>query len=131
MPLDPKAQETKNWLEIAKKDLEADHQLLSKDEFSAQVCFFAQQAAEKAIKGFLVWQQLRFKKEHDIRYLGNIALQKDNSLQSVIDEAATLSPFAVTFRYPGESVDPSVEDAKEALAIARKVLDAVIARLSF
>jgi HEPN domain-containing protein len=130
MSLSGKDQETKHWLEIAKSDLGASKKLLEADEgFSAQAAFFAQQAAEKAIKGFLVWHQERFKKEHDIRYLVNLALKKDPTLKSKIDEATTLNPFAVTFRYPGEEEELSIKDVLQAIAIAKDLYEEILLRL--
>lgn len=129
MSLSEKDKETKQWLEIAKLDLAAGRALSGNDDFSSQAAFFAQQAAEKAIKGFLVWHQERFRKDHDIRYLGTLVLQKDNTLQEELDEATTLNPFAVTFRYPGEAEWPSTDDANDALNIAEKLLIEILSRL--
>lgn len=129
MPLDPKSQEVKEWLEIAKKDLEAGKVLADNPNFSAQASFFAQQAAEKSLKAFLIWHQERFKKEHDIRYLGDLVRQKDSTFEDRIAEAVSLNPFAVTIRYPGFSEEPTAEEAKEALKIADNLYQAVLSRL--
>ena len=129
MLLSEKDRETKSWLGIAKSDLGAGQSLCTHETFSTQAAFFAQQAAEKVIKGFLVWHQVRFKKDHDIRYLGNLALEKDGALREVIDEAVALNPFAVTFRYPGEDVGLSIDDASEALKIAEKLFDEILTKL--
>jgi HEPN domain-containing protein len=129
MQLSEKDKETRNWLEIAKRDLEAGRKLVSTPDLSAQASFFSQQAAEKALKGFLLWHQERFKKDHDLRYLGGLALKKDPTLTTVIDEATLLNPYAVTFRYPGEEVGPTQEDAEDALKIAEKLFNEILLRL--
>lgn len=130
MQLNEKDRETKRWLEIAKTDLGAGKSLAGNTEdYSSQSAFFAQQAAEKTIKGFLVWHQERFKKDHDIRYLGDLALKYDLSLKKVIEEATSLNPFAVTFRYPGEPEELSAEDVEEALKIAETLFNEILARL--
>jgi HEPN domain-containing protein len=121
MLLSEKDKETKNWLEIAKRDLEAGRKLASTANLSSQASFFSQQAAEKALKGFLFWHQERFKKDHDLRYLGDLALRKDSTLSAVISEATMLNPYAVTFRYPGDEVGPTQEEAEEALNIAERL----------
>jgi hypothetical protein len=77
----------------------------------------------------LVWHQTRFNKEHDLRYLGNLAIQRDSTLQGAIDEAAELNPFAVTFRYPGELDAPTAEDASNALDTAQRLYDEILRRL--
>ena len=50
-------------------------------------------------------------------------------LAPVADEAAPLTEYAWMFRYPGEAADPDRADAEAALAAARSVYDAVLARL--
>ena len=43
--------------------------------------------------------------------------------------AERLTPFAWIFRYPGDVEEPPVEEVAEALALAREVYDAVLARV--
>ena len=132
MPPDVKTKRTKEWMELAKSDLASGrHQLTAVEPFTRQAGFQAPQSAEKALKGFLVWHQLRFfSKQHDLRYLGDLALQKDQSLKAAVDDAASLHPYAVTIRYPGYSdADPSVKEAEEALGIAERLFNEVLARL--
>lgn len=129
MPLDPKSRETQSWLKIAKLDLEAVKNLLTQPQLSAQASFHAQQSAEKALKAFLVWHQVRFQKEHDIRYLGDLALPKDSSLRSAIEKAVDLNPYAIATRYPEYTDMPTPEDAREALVIAEALYLEILSKL--
>ena len=43
--------------------------------------------------------------------------------------AASLTQYAWKFRYPGESQEPSVEEAEQAIALAREVYQAIVLRL--
>ena len=43
--------------------------------------------------------------------------------------AEGLTPYAWIFRYPGESEEPSRDEAEQALAIAREAYEAVLSRL--
>ena len=129
MPLDPKAQETQEWLTIAKSDLGASRTLSTHDEFSSQAVFHAQQCAEKALKAFLVWHQERFKKDHDLGYLGDLALKKDPTLSALIDEAVSLNPYAVATRYPGFSDEIEPTEVGEAIILAEKIYTEILARL--
>ncbi len=43
--------------------------------------------------------------------------------------AVPLTGYAWRFRYPGEPEEPPVAEAREALALAREVYEAVISRL--
>lgn len=68
MPLSPKAEEAQSWLRKALKDLVAGkHDLKANPPLTEDVVFHAQQAAEKAIKAYLVWNEVRFKKVHGRR----------------------------------------------------------------
>lgn len=129
MPRDPKGEETKEWLTIAKKDLLAGRVLATNEDFAPQSVFHAQQSAEKAIKAFLVWHQERFKKDHDLRYLGDLAIKKDPTLSDLIDEAVSLNPYAVTARYPGFDDDIESSDVDSALELAEKIYNEILKRL--
>ncbi len=129
MSLDPKGQETKEWLTIAKTDLAASRKLAGDTEFATQSVFHAQQSAEKAIKAFLVWHQLRFKKDHDLGYLGDIAIEKDITLSNLIDEAVSLNPYAVTARYPGFDDEIESLEVEAAILLAEKIFNEILSRL--
>jgi hypothetical protein len=62
MPLDPaRIAETKSWFEKAASDLRAaDHDLIATPPLTDDVVFHAQQAAEKAMKGYLSWHDQPF-----------------------------------------------------------------------
>jgi len=53
----------------------------------------------------------------------------DSTLRDVVDRAVPLTEYAWKFRYPGEPEEPSLEEAEEALVIARELYDALITRL--
>ena len=91
--------------------------------------FHAQQAVEKAIKGFLSWHDRPFRKTHNLVELGEAATAVDPALESGLRRAAPLTEYAWRFRYPGDLVEPSIEEASEALAIAREVFDSLLSRL--
>ena len=72
MPHDPiRAADTRAWLDKAHMDLKAAaHELTAVPPFTADAVFHAQQAAEKALKGFLVWHDAPFRKTHDLAEVG-------------------------------------------------------------
>ncbi len=61
---DPKA-EAARWLAQAENDLAFARYALEGGYFH-QACFVAQQAAEKAMKGLLMWHDVPFRKTHDL-----------------------------------------------------------------
>ena len=131
MAADPElVAETRSWLVKAREDLAvAQHSLTATTPFLSAALFHVQQAAEKALKGFLTWHATPFRKTHSLEELGEQCLRIDDSLRTVVDSAAPLAQYAWKFRYPGESAEPTHEEAERAIATAREAYDAVIACL--
>jgi len=131
MPHDPeRIAETRPWLSKATEDLRAaDFELTAKPPLVADIVFHAQQAAEKAMKGFLAWHDRPFRKTHNLIEVGEACVAIDPTLDELLRRAAPLTEYAWKFRYPGEPEAPPREEAEQALAIARAVYDAILARL--
>jgi hypothetical protein len=56
-------------------------------------------------------------------------MEIDPSLGSLVNRAVPLTEYAWRFRYPGDFEEPQRPEAEEALAIAREVYEAMLARL--
>lgn len=118
------------WLSKAQKDLRAASVLLAADlEDYENVGFHAQQAAEKCIKAFLVRHQIEFPKTHDIAVLRELVAQVDRRTTERLAAAEVLTPYGVTFRYPGALPSVSRDEARRALRLAEQVHDVVLASL--
>ncbi len=62
-----KIEETRAWLIKAQRDLLAAEQLMKVgNPLLDIVAYHYQQSAEKALKGFLVWHDVPFRKTHDL-----------------------------------------------------------------
>jgi HEPN domain-containing protein len=110
------------WLRHARSNLSrcrADRRL--PDVLFEDLCFDAQQAAEKAIKAVLVLSGRRFPKTHDLTELLHLVAATGLAVPSEVLEAKRLTPYAVAGRYPGVSEDASEDDYREALETAEKV----------
>jgi HEPN domain-containing protein len=131
MPHDPELlAETRSWFLKGSRDLEAGaFGLTAPSPFTEDAVFHAQQAAEKALKAFLVWHGVPFRKTHSLEELGAQCEAVDGDLKPVIDKAVPLTKYAWAFRYPGEPEAPPHEEAQAMLALAREVFEAVLARL--
>jgi HEPN domain-containing protein len=130
MPHDPaRVSDTKSWLARAADDLEAAERLLKAPALFGAAVFHCQQAAEKALKGFLAWHDTPFRKTHDLEESGEACIAIDATLRETIDRAIPLTEYAWKFRYPGEPEEPTREEADDALAAARDVYAAVAALL--
>jgi HEPN domain-containing protein len=131
MPHDPELlAETRAWFMKAAIDLRAAEAMreLAPPLLEA-VVFHCQQATEKALKGFLTWHSVRFRKSHNLEEIGEQCLGLDATLKDVIDRAVPLTEYAWKFRYPGEPGAPTPEEAEEALTCAGEVYQAVLKRL--
>ena len=101
-----------DWLAHAKSDLNLAR--LGKDRqeiLPEQVCFHAQQAAEKALKGVLLSRRIEFPLIHDIEELLELAEQGGLHVPPDVADAGSLTPHAVVSRYPGfwEEINSSEE----------------------
>ena len=54
----------------------------------------------------------------------------DEGLSVLKEEADTLTDYAVEVRYPEEWFEPTLEEAKEAFEIAKKVKEVVLRKLT-
>jgi HEPN domain-containing protein len=128
---DARLQDVRAWLSKAALDLKAAaHEISAPDEcLWADIVFHSQQAAEKAMKAFLAWHDSAFRKTHNIEELGRQCVALDPTLQAIVDRAAPLTEYAWKFRYPGEPAEPEQTEAEDALAAARNVYEAMLARL--
>lgn len=119
--------EVRSWLALAALDLEAAVRLAPDPEFAPVVLFHCQQAAEKAIKGFLTWHGTRFGRTHDLDMLGSLARPLAQALEPVLDRTVELTPYA--WLYPPDSPAPLEGEAPEAIEAARELLDAIVGTL--
>jgi HEPN domain-containing protein len=103
--------------------------ICSAEALWGDILFHAQQAAEKAMKAFLAWHDVPFRKTHNLEELGRQCAALDATLTAMADEAAPLSEYAWKFRYPGELDEPLQSDAEQALTTARNVYTAIVERL--
>jgi len=114
---------SQEWLRHAESDLllaklGADNEAV----LTAQVCFHAQQAIEKALKGLLVRRNLRFPPGHDLEQLLNIARQAQIDLPEWSEELLSVTPYAVETRYPGYWDEISLAERDRALELAAMTL---------
>jgi HEPN domain-containing protein len=104
-----------DWLAHAESDLNLARLAKNREEIlPEQVCFHAQQAAEKALKAVLLARGIAFPFVHDIDELLEVAAQGGLALPSELMDAGSLTAYAVEARYPGHwaAISPSeVEDA--------------------
>ena len=131
MAADPElVAETRAWFVKASNDLRAAEALLATSPpLFDEAVFHCQQAAEKALKGFLTWNGRAFRKTHNLEEIGEQCLAIDPALRETVDRAVPLSEYAWKFRYPGSPYEPTSEEVLEALSIAQRVVETVLNRM--
>ena len=108
------------WVTRAEEDFAlARAALRRKQPLASGACFHAQQCAEKYMKALLLSRGADFPETHDLLLLNNLCSAKGILLEIEPRHLNTLTDFAVRTRYPGN--DPTAEDAKEAIALAKLV----------
>lgn len=114
------------WWTKSCRDLAAVRLLLAAEPPALDIAVYhCQQAAEKAIKAWLVWKEVPFPKTHDLNRLLGLCAPLEPEFENLRPHAAFLNPFAAEFRYPGDVSEPAREDAFEGLRLAAEVLDFV------
>lgn len=114
------------WVRKAEHDRQAIRSILAGDEVPWDViCFHAQQAAEKLLKGFLVFRGVQPSRTHDL-----VALLRECSLHAqglvcLLADCQFLTAFAVHACYPDDLGEPSEEDAAAARASLERTWQAV------
>ncbi len=119
--------EAGKWLEQAARDRISAQALIGVE--ASRSVFHSQQAAEKALKGFLTFRQIAFRKTHNLADLGSQCSGADRTLEAILREAEGLTDYAAAFRYPDAPYEPDSAEAVEALAIATRLCDEVQRRL--
>ncbi|NNJ84254.1 MAG: HEPN domain-containing protein [Gammaproteobacteria bacterium] len=110
------------WLLYAKSDLALARTDGSPDIMPKMLCFHAQQAAEKALKAVLLAENTDFPNTHNLRFLLD-KIPSRIKIPSEVEDAALLTDYAVSSRYPGHLEDITQEDYLEALQLAGVVLE--------
>jgi HEPN domain-containing protein len=121
-------EDSRVWIRYAEADIALASIPLPENGMYEQLCFHAQQAAEKAIKGVLVSQGITPPKTHDIELLITL-LPTSISRANLPSKAAKLSGYASNFRYPGEEIPVTRDDYLILLAIARDTLAWAVASI--
>ena len=122
--------EARRWLAYARSDLDAAQELLQKpDSYPRQVCFLAQQAAEKTFKAALIFAGVNVPRSHDLDALRNL-LPDGWKVKSEHPDLASLSVWAVEARYPGDSPEAVEADARTAAQQAQAVWETICADLT-
>jgi HEPN domain-containing protein len=117
------AEQARLWLRFAEEDLEAAQAMIRHGLPPRHACFHAQQAAEKALKALLVFEQVDFPKIHDLDVLRQL-VPDGWTVRDTSADLAALTEWAVEARYPGDWPEATEADARAAVRDAGAVVEA-------
>ena len=113
--------DTARWLRYAEEDLVTAETLLSHPHVPPrQACWFAQQAAEKALKAALIFLQIDFRRTHDLNVLRDL-VPESWQLKAAHPDLSNLTRWAAEARYPENTPETTDADASNAVEQARAV----------
>ena len=111
----------REWLNRAHSNL-ARAKLWAEGVYLEDLCFDAQQAAEKAVKGLLLARGIQHPFIHDLAALLSLVEEAGVELPAEMFEAATLTRYAAVTRYPGHTRPVTDEDLHEAVELASRIV---------
>lgn len=113
----------REWLNRARSNLAGAHLTRGKPGiYLEDVCFNAQQAAEKALKAVLLSLGKDFPKTHNLGFLLTLLPDEGLAVPGDVAGSAALTRYAVGTRYPRADEIVSEEDCDRAIASAEAVV---------
>ena len=111
----------REWLNRAKSNLAIAKNRVP-NAYMEDLCFEAQQAAEKAIKARLITLDIDFPYVHDLALLLSLLEDAGECVPDAVRQAAVLTPYAVFTRYPAPARPVTLEEYASAVQIAEVVV---------
>lgn len=123
MPLDRLTPgSAQDWLARAKGDLALAKAPLPRGAFYEDLCFHAQQAAEKALKAVYQYHGWPFRYTHDLEELATGLKGQGLKIPDEVEDALMLTSFAWETRYPGLAEPVTSEEYRVAVRQAETVV---------
>lgn len=118
------------WLRKAGHDLQNIRNNLAAENIPTDtVCFHAQQAIEKLLKGVLVANARNISKTHDLVKLLTDVADILPELLSYEDQLEDISEYGVGVRYPDDFFEPTLEEARHAYEVALEIETIILNKL--
>lgn len=111
----------REWLNRARSNLVRARSQIP-GAYLEDLCFDAQQAAEKAIKAVMIADDIEFPYVHDLDHLLSLLQDTGVVVPDAIFRAADLTAYATVTRYPGDIGLVTEADYREALEISETVV---------
>jgi HEPN domain-containing protein len=109
------------WLNRARSNL-ARAEILDPSVYLEDLCFDAQQTAEKAVKAVFVHRSETFPYSHDLDRLLRLLERNGHTIPKYVNEAKELTQYAHMTRYPGMAAPVTPREYRRAVRIATAIL---------
>ncbi len=121
----------KVWFDMALKDLRSAEILYNHDADLGIVCFHCQQAIEKYLKGYIIYNLGVLQEGHSLTKLCRKAYESDEEINLFIKDCAFVNTFYIETRYPAEdSLAVSKEDVTECMNIVHNIIKHIDERIA-
>ncbi len=106
----------REWMRLSANDLRFSRSVFESmsPRPLAMICYHCQQAAEKALKGFLPGQHAKPPKNADAESLCGLCMEHDTSFVSLLDPYRKLKGYDLSICYPGGA---EVDESDAVLAL--------------
>ena len=117
-----------DWLLKAERDLNGSKSLF-RDTYFDLSSYHTQQCVEKALKGYLLFQNHEIVKTHDLIRLLMLCINYEADFINLRAEISNLNGFDTKFRYPDTIFDPPESAILQAISDAETVLNFVNSKI--
>ena len=117
------------WIEKADEDRLVVHQLLKADSIArGTMGFHCQQATEKYLKAYLIFNGIEPERTHNLEFLLERCAAIDAGFSEI--DLLNLTDYGIEVRYPGDFLEPSFMEINELMLIVNQIREKVMTRLS-
>jgi HEPN domain-containing protein len=121
----------KEWLNFANRDFSSAKFLLDMRPIPLEIiCYHCQQATEKVLKGYLIYQDVEPPHTHDLRLLCKMCAEIDKSFDEMSQACINLTSYGVQPRYPLE-IEILESDMQKAIRDADQVMNFILRKFQF
>jgi HEPN domain-containing protein len=120
------------WFVKADHDHQASKILLERNhDLTDNICFHAQQMAEKYLKAFLVYSGLHVEKIHYLPRIIELCGKADPDFHILMEDARAITDYAASGRYPDDWEEIPLAEAQAAVETAQRIMSFVKGKIKF
>lgn len=123
------ADRAREWVADADRDLEAAGQLADDEGLLRPALYHAHLAAEKTLKGYLVYSAIEIPVTHDLTLLADLIAAREPAAAALRDAAEQLNPYGTAYRN-AEEFSPDRDEYRRAIGYAFQLHEYVCGRMT-